>query len=80
MDLIIWVKVELNYAKTKKGYCKMMQPGGRISWSIQYFTMKVSLNFNNHTGQTGTYLYPTAADVGGPVFSLCVYTHETYRC
>lgn len=41
MDLIIWVKVELNYAKTKKCYCKMMQPGGRIFWSIQYFTMKV---------------------------------------
>lgn len=57
----------------------MMQPGRRIFWSIQYFPMKESLNLNRHTGQTGTYLYPGAADVGGPGFSLCVYT-LAYRC
>lgn len=37
------------------------------------------LNFNSHTAQTGTYLGPAAADVGGPVASLYVYT-LAYRC
>lgn len=38
-----------------------------LVWPCQYFPMKVNWNLNNHTVQTGTYLHPTAADVGGLV-------------